>query len=216
MAKKNKSTSNDDATPTPATVPGPKPGTPVTAPAVAAAPTQKNNPTKEPTMANTTPETKKPSTEVTTPAEAPLHTEHGTTTIADQVVAKIAGLAMSEVEGVYAVGGGFSRALGAAREAFGGGKDITRGVSVEVGKKQAACDLTLIVEYPHPIHKVAEQVRKVVLENIEKLVGLEVVEVNIDVTDVHVPGDDDKADNDEQNGAAPKHDVVVNEEPRVK
>lgn len=212
MANKKKSTSNADAVPTPATVPGPKPGTPVTAPADTAAHTQKNNPTKEPTMANNTPETKKPSTEV---AEAPLNSEHGTTTIADQVVAKIAGLAMSEVDGVYAVGGGFSRALGAAREAFGGGKDITRGVSVEVGKKQAACDLTLIVEYPHPIHKVAEQVRKVVLENIEKLVGLEVVEVNIDVIDVHVPGEEDKADNEEQANAS-NRDVVVNEEPRVK
>ncbi|MBV7363188.1 Asp23/Gls24 family envelope stress response protein [Actinomycetaceae bacterium TAE3-ERU4] len=136
-------------------------------------------------------------------------TDRGEITIADQVVAKVAGLAMAEVKGVYAVGGGFSRAIGAAREALGGSKNITQGVSVEVGKKQAAIDLTLIVEYPNPIHEVAEQVRESVLKNVENLVGLEVVEVNIDVTDVHVPGldkDEEKEENKEESS----------EEPRVK
>lgn len=157
------------------------------------------------------------------PSQAAKDTEHktiaqlddgrGEITIADQVVAKIAGLAMAEVDGVYAVGGGFSRAMGAAREALGGSKNLTQGVSVEVGKKQAALDLTLIVEYPHPIHEVAENVRKAIFTNVEKLVGLEVVEVNIDVTDVHVPGDDDKKDEDEK---AAKTEAKKDEEPRVK
>ncbi|OKL50616.1 Asp23/Gls24 family envelope stress response protein [Boudabousia marimammalium] len=162
-------------------------------------------------MANN--ENKPKSTEVTKVAEGPLASERGTTTIADQVVAKIAGLAMAKVEGVYAVGGGFSRAFGAAKEALGGGKDIARGVSVEVGTKQAAVDLTLIVEYPHPIHKVAEEVRDVVLNNIEDLVGLEVVEVNIDVTDVHVAGEEDAVEEAETSTVAP---AAVPEEPRVK
>lgn len=213
MAQKNKAKSSQSSTPTPATVPGPKPETPSpvgTAPTTTQ--TEKNNSKKEPTMANNA-QDKKTSTEVTTKNDAPLQTEHGTTTIADQVVAKIAGLAMSKVDGVYAVGGGFSRALGAAKEAFGGSKDIARGVSVEVGKKQAAVDLTLIVEYPHPVHKVAEQVREVVLTNIEKLVGLEVVEVNIDITDVHVPGEEDKK---EEESPAVKDEKGADEEPRVK
>ncbi|AOZ73348.1 hypothetical protein BK816_08755 [Boudabousia tangfeifanii] len=138
--------------------------------------------------------------------------ERGTTTIADAVVAKVAGLALAEVKGVYAVGGGFSRALGAAREAFGASKNITQGVSVEVGSKQAAIDLSLIVEYPHPIHEVAEDVRKTVLGAVENIVGLEVVEVNIDVTDVHVPGEEPV---EEEKPAEPKKEEKP-EEPRVK
>ncbi|OKL46685.1 hypothetical protein BSR29_07475 [Boudabousia liubingyangii] len=149
------------------------------------------------------------------PADA---NNRGTTTIADQVVAKVAGLAMAEVDGVYAVGGGFSRALGAAREAFGASRNVTQGVSVEVGQKQAAIDLTLIVEYPYPIHEVAEAVRRSVLTNVENMVGLEVVEVNIDVTDVHVPGVDKEEEKKaaEAPAPAPKPEEKKTEEPRVK
>lgn len=156
---------------------------------------------------------KLPSSEVTK-TDSPLHTDRGTTTIADQVVAKVAGLAMQEIAGVHAVGGGFSRALGAAREALGGSKDVSQGVSVEVGKKQAAIDLTLIVEYPHPIHKVADEVREVVLKNVESLVGLEVVEVNIDVTDVYVPGQKDEEEEKERSRREQRKNS--DEEPRVK
>lgn len=113
----------------------------------------------------------------------------GVTTIHDSVVAKIAGLAIENIEGVYSLGGAVSRALGSMREAVGGSKDITQGVNVEVGELEAAVDVKLIVEYPYPVHEVADQVRDAVFEAVEGLVGLDVKEVNIDVTDVHVVTD---------------------------
>lgn len=117
----------------------------------------------------------------------------GRTTIADGVVAKVAGIAAREVTGVYALGGGGARALGAIRDAVNA-TDLTQGVKVEVGETQAAADITIVVDYPAPIQDVAENVRQAVTGAITRLVGLQVVEVNVDVNDVHLPSDD--ADDD--------------------
>ncbi|MFW0111312.1 Asp23/Gls24 family envelope stress response protein [Rothia sp. P5766] len=127
-------------------------------------------------------------------------TGQGTTSINDGVVAKIAGIALRDVEGVYDLGGGAARAMGALRSAVGQDNNLKQGISVEVGQTQAAVDLSIIVEYPHPIYDVAENARKAVVEAIQSLAGLEVTEVNIEVLDVHVPGDDQDAEqkNDEQ------------------
>jgi uncharacterized alkaline shock family protein YloU len=113
----------------------------------------------------------------------------GRTTIADGVVAKVAGIAAREVVGVYALGGGGARAFGMLRDAFDA-TDLTQGVKVEVGETQAAADLIIVVEYPAPIQDVAANVRAAVSGAISTLVGLEVVEVNIEVNDVHLPGVD--------------------------
>lgn len=121
----------------------------------------------------------------------------GTTTIADQVVAKIAGLAIREIPGVYDVGGSAARALGNLRSKIGINDNIKQGINVEIGQTQTALDLTLIVEYPYPVHDVANQVREAIFNGVEGLVGLEVTEVNINVADVHVPGDDEDEDEDE-------------------
>ncbi|HEX6346502.1 Asp23/Gls24 family envelope stress response protein [Umezawaea sp.] len=126
------------------------------------------------------------------PASGTLVTEHGTTTVADTVVQKIAGLAAREVSGVHALGSGTSRAFGAIRERIpGASASAGQGVSVEVGEKQAAVDLQLLVEYGVPIADLARSVRRNVITSIERMTGLEVVEVNIAVVDVHIPGDDD-------------------------
>jgi uncharacterized alkaline shock family protein YloU len=114
----------------------------------------------------------------------------GATTVADGVVAKIAGIAIQEIDGVYALGGGAARALGNLREKVGQ-KDLTQGVSVEVGQTQVAVDVTLVVEYPHPLQQVADAARDAVYRAIEDLVGMEVTEVNVTITDIHVPSDDD-------------------------
>ncbi|UWF78701.1 MULTISPECIES: Asp23/Gls24 family envelope stress response protein [Microbacterium] len=119
----------------------------------------------------------------------------GRTTIADGVVAKVAGIAAREVSGVHALGGGGARALGAIRDAVNA-TDFTQGVKVEVGETQAAADITIVVDYPAPIQDVAENVRQAVTDAITRLVGLQVVEVNIDVNDVHLPSDD--ADDDSE------------------
>lgn len=113
----------------------------------------------------------------------------GTTTIADGVVAKVAGIAAREIPGVYALGGGGARAFGAIRDVINA-TDLAQGVKVEVGETQAAADITIVVEYPAPIQEVANNVRAAVAGAITRLVGLEVVEVNVEVNDVHVPGDD--------------------------
>ncbi|UNO42785.1 Asp23/Gls24 family envelope stress response protein [Streptomyces sp. MST-110588] len=122
----------------------------------------------------------------------------GRTTIADGVVEKIAGLAARDVMGVHAMGSGFARTLGAVRDRVpGGGKSVTRGVKAEVGEVQTALDLEIVVEYGVPIADVAAGVRENVISAVERMTGLEVVEVNIAVSDVKLP-DDEEDDESEQ------------------
>lgn len=121
-----------------------------------------------------------------------LASTHGSTTIADTVVQKIAGLAAREISGVHDLGGGAARAFGAIRDRIpGASASVGQGVSVEVGEKQAAVDLQLVVEYGVPIADLARAVRRNVISAIEQMTGLEVVEVNIAVNDIHIAGDDD-------------------------
>ncbi|GFE12615.1 stress protein [Streptomyces glebosus] len=116
----------------------------------------------------------------------------GRTTIADGVVAKIAFLAAGDVEGVHALGSGLSRSVGALRKRVpGGGTTTTHGVKVEVGEKQAALDLDIVVEYGEVIPDVGQAVRENVISAVERMTGLEVVEVNIAVSDVRLPGEDE-------------------------
>lgn len=125
--------------------------------------------------------------------------DNGTTTIQDRVVAKTAGIAAREVPGVHALGGSGSQMIGAVRKRVGGGTDVTQGVSVEVGTTQAAIDLTLVVDYGEAIHEVAHAVRKNVVQTVEQTTGLDVVEVNVTVTDVYIESDD--SDSDEESNA---------------
>ncbi|KPC58580.1 Asp23/Gls24 family envelope stress response protein [Streptomyces chattanoogensis] len=115
-------------------------------------------------------------------------TTRGRTTIADTVVAKIAYLAAEEVPGVHALGSGLARSVGALRKRVPGGPATTvHGVKVEVGEKQAAVDLDLIVEYGEIIPDVAGAVRESVIAAVERMTGFEVVEVNTVVSDVKLP-----------------------------
>lgn len=119
---------------------------------------------------------------------ARLETEKGSTSIDDSVVAKIAALAAREVEGVSALGGNLSGALGNVVGRIRGSEHRTTGVGVEVGSRQAAVDINCQMEYPASIHEVAESVRQNVIDRIESMTGLEVVEVNIAVNDLVFPG----------------------------
>ncbi|WP_031464829.1 Asp23/Gls24 family envelope stress response protein [Sciscionella sediminilitoris] len=119
----------------------------------------------------------------------------GTTSIADTVVEKIAGVAAREVSGIHDLGGGAARAIGAIRDRIPGtGPSAGQGVSVEVGEKQAAVDLQIVVEYGVSIADLTKAVRRNVITAIEQMTGLEVVEVNIAVNDVYLPGDDEEND----------------------
>jgi len=128
-----------------------------------------------------------------------LITSQGRTTIADGVVSKIAGIATREVDGVHDLGGGAARAVGAVRERLGG-RSHGQGVSVEVGERQAAVDVSVVVEYGTAIADVADGIRRNVIRSIERMTGLEVTEVNVDVSDIFIPGEDDDSDDSEQSG----------------
>ncbi|MFJ9980657.1 Asp23/Gls24 family envelope stress response protein [Streptomyces cyaneofuscatus] len=124
----------------------------------------------------------------------------GRTTIADGVVATIAGIAIRETDGVHSVGKGASKALGAVTSRVSGSSDAGRAVNVEVGEKQAAIDVDVEVEYGVAIHELADRIRGQVVEAVESMTGLEVVEININVFDVHIPDDDDDDEDDDGSG----------------
>lgn len=137
-----------------------------------------------------------------------LASTQGATTIADQVVSKIAGIATREVSGVHAVGGGAARAIGNLRERIPGATtNRAQGISVEVGETQAAVDIDLVAEYGVAIADLASAVRNNVISSVERMTGLQVTEVNIAVNDVHLPEDD--ADTDDADTRALVHQTRV-------
>lgn len=113
-------------------------------------------------------------------------TVQGRTVISDTAVAKVVGIAARSVPGVHALGTGASRSLGAIRDAVGG-TDLTQGVRVEVGELQVAVDIVFLAEYGYPLQDLADSVRAAVYTAVESLVGRSVIEVNIEITDVHIP-----------------------------
>lgn len=106
----------------------------------------------------------------------------GVITIDANVVSTIAGLAARNIEGIYSVGK--SRLI-----SFG--DNPTRGVHAEVGDKQAAFDLDVIIDYGSDIRKVAQELREKAASEVRKMAGREVVELNINVVDIHLPGSDE-------------------------
>jgi len=125
-----------------------------------------------------------------------LATREGKITVADNVVTKIAGLSAREVNGVHAMGAGTSRAFGAIRQRIPGssGPSVTQGVSVEVGETQAAIDLDIVIEYGVSIADLGRSIQRSVKQSVERMTGLEVVEVNVNVDDVYLgDGDDEPA-----------------------
>jgi alkaline shock protein 23 len=122
--------------------------------------------------------------------EGPLQTDHGTTTIEENVVAKIAGMAARQVPGVYDMGNAVRRAFSAVTDRIPNAQtNVTGGISVHKGETQAAIDVTVVVEYGVSIIDVCNNIRDNIIGQVEGTTGLEVVEVNITVTDVHLPDD---------------------------
>lgn len=108
----------------------------------------------------------------------------GRTSIADPAAAKIAAVAIRAVPGVYALGSGGGRGLNVLRDAAA---HDAHAVRVEVGQSQLAVDVSLVAIYGYPLNQVADAVRAAVYQAISDLVGLDVTEVNIEITDVHLP-----------------------------
>jgi len=105
---------------------------------------------------------------------------NGSVRIADDVVATIAGLAAIETEGIAAMSGGVSEGLAKRLS----GKNVQKGVSVEVGQLEAAIDLRVIVTYGSNIQEVCRTLQENVRDAVENMTGLKVVEVNVKVEGV--------------------------------
>lgn len=147
--------------------------------------------TTEPQTPSSAPSTSSASTRSSSGTLVPTKDQYGKTTIANTVVSKIAGIATREVDGVYDLGGGVERAVGLLRERIPvGSTNLSQGVNVEVGEKQAAVDLTIIADYGVSIADLASGIRRNVISSVERMTGLQVTEVNIAVSDVHVDDDD--------------------------
>lgn len=145
-----------------------------------------------------------------------LVTSQGKTSIADTVVSKIAGIATREVTGVYDLGGGAARAVGMLRERIPGSRtNLSQGVSVEVGEKQAAVDLEIVAEYGVSIADLARGIRRNVINAVERMTGLEVTEVNIAVSDIHLESEDDETSGDNRGGSSSEKDFADSAERRV-
>lgn len=106
--------------------------------------------------------------------------DYGKVTFADEVVAIIAGLAATEVKGVSAMSG---TVAGGIVEKLGR-KNLTKGVKVEVGEKETAIDLYIIVDYGVRIPEVAWNIQESVKKAVESMTGLDVVEVNVHIQGV--------------------------------
>jgi uncharacterized alkaline shock family protein YloU len=102
----------------------------------------------------------------------------GSVRIADEVVEVIAGMAASEVEGVAEMSGGF---VGDIANMLSRGKNVSRGIKVEVGETDATVDLFLAVEYGVSIPDVAQKVQEAVKAAIEGMTGLSVLEINVHI-----------------------------------
>ncbi|HEX5385627.1 MAG TPA: Asp23/Gls24 family envelope stress response protein [Gemmatimonadales bacterium] len=125
------------------------------------------------------------------PRATELTGDHGRTTIADVVVAKVAGLAAREIPGVHELlTQGVSGTIAGLAQRVAGGDTRAHGVRVEVGEHEATVDLRVTVEYGVSIPQVAEAVRRNIIDRVGGMTGLIVREVNIDVTDLHFPDEE--------------------------
>ena len=102
--------------------------------------------------------------------------------IADDVVAVIAGKAVTEVQGVYEMSGGFAGGIG---EVLSGKKNLAKGIKVIVTEKDAKIDVNIIVEYGVRIPEIAFEIQTKVKKAVETMTGLKVTEVNVHVQGVN-------------------------------
>lgn len=113
--------------------------------------------------------------------------------ISNDAVATYAGIAISEVQGVYGMSGGFA----GITEAISRKKNFTKGIKVDIDEKNVKIDVSIIVEYGARIPDVAFEIQSMVKKSVESMTGLKVQEVNVHVNGVHMASKDDKEQLDE-------------------
>ena len=114
--------------------------------------------------------------------EEEIALENSNIKIADDVVAVIAGVAVSEVQGVYEMSGGFA---GGISEVLSGKKNLAKGIKVEINEKTTKIDVNIVVEYGTRIPDVAFEIQNKVKKAVETMTGLTVSEVNVHVQGVN-------------------------------
>ncbi len=119
--------------------------------------------------------------------------------IANDVVAVIAGVAVSEVPGVAGMAGGFA---GGISEVFSGKKSLSKGIKVDTDEKEVRIDVNIIVEYGARIPDVAFEIQNRVKKSVENMTGLKVAEVNVHVQGVKTERDEKEENNNEENEGA--------------
>lgn len=101
--------------------------------------------------------------------------------ISNDVIAVIAGIAVSEVQGVASMAGGFA---GGISEVFSGKKNMAKGIKVDKTENKAKIDVNIIVEYGSRIPDVAFEIQNRVKKAVEGMTGFKVEEVNVHVQGV--------------------------------
>ena len=134
-------------------------------------------------------ENKEVKEEVVESGEIALSSDNNEIKIADDVVAVIAGVAVSEVPGVAEMAGGFA---GGITEVLSGKKNLAKGIKVEVGEKDTKIDVNIIVEYGVRIPDVAFEIQNRVKKAVETMTGLNVVEVNVHVQGVNTEAKEER------------------------
>ena len=116
--------------------------------------------------------------------------------ISDDVIAVIAGVAVTEVQGVAEMSGGFA---GGISEVLSGKKNLAKGIKVESGEKETKIDVNIIVEYGIRIPDVAFEIQNKVKAAVESMTGLKVVEVNVHIQGVSTQNIEISQDNNSEN-----------------
>lgn len=127
--------------------------------------------------------------------EEEIALENSNIKIADDVVAVIAGVAVSEVQGVYEMSGGFA---GGISEVLSGKKNLSKGIKVDAGEKEVKIDVNIIVEYGSRIPDVAFEIQNRVKKSVENMTGLKVSEVNVHVQGVRTEKEENNNEESEE------------------
>ena len=115
--------------------------------------------------------------------------------IANDVIAVIAGVAVSEVPGVASMSGGFA---GGISEVLSGKKNLSKGIKVDAGEKEVKIDVNIIVEYGSRIPDVAFEIQNRVKKSVENMTGLKVSEVNVHVQGVRTEKEENNNEESEE------------------
>ena len=124
-----------------------------------------------------------------------IKTENEGIQISNDVVAVIAGVAVSEVQGVSGMSGGFA---GGITEVLSGKKNLAKGIKVEINEETAKIDVNIIVEYGSRIPDVAFEIQNRVKKSVENMTGLKVEEVNVHVQGVNTDTVMNEKENEEE------------------